>query len=278
MLEYFGKRSSLFWIITGSIFVGAIGIADIATGSELAFSLFYLIPIVLVTWFSGRNLGLVISVDSAVMWFIADVLAGQTYSQSVIRYWNAITRLGFFIVVTLLLPALRALERERDLARSDYLTGVANRRYFFELAQTELDRSHRYKRPFSIAYIDLDGFKTVNDQWGHQTGDKLLCAVANRVKRELRRTDIIARFGGDEFIVLLLETDQPAAQIAVPKIQSALMDEMRQNDWHVTFSIGVLTCLEAQITADELVKRADSLMYSVKKNGKNAIAYAVYAG
>jgi len=278
MFEYFENRSSLFWIITGSIFVVGVGVADIVTGSELAFSLFYLIPIVLVTWFSGRILGFAISVASAVMWVIADVLAGQSYSQPVIRYWNAVVRLGFFVVVTLLLPALKALEREKDLARTDHLTGVANRRHFFEVAQAELDRSQRYKRPFTIAYIDLDGFKSVNDQWGHSIGDKLLCAVVNRAKSQLRKTDIIARLGGDEFILLLPETDQDTAQIAVPKIQNTLMDEMRQNDWPVTFSIGVLTCLEAQITTDELIKRADSLMYLVKKNGKNAISYAIYAG
>ena len=74
------------------------------------------------------------------------------------------------------------------------------------------------------------------------------------------------------------ETDQDAAQIAVSKIQCALLDEMRRNDWPVTFSIGALTCLDAQITTDEMIKRADALMYAVKDNGKNGIRYAVYAG
>lgn len=278
MLEHFENKSSLFWIITGSIFVVGVGVADTVTGRELSFSLFYLIPIVLVTWFSGRNLGFVISVVSAVTWFISDVFAGQIYSEPIIRYWNAVARLGFFIVVTLLLPALKALGREKSLARTDHLTGVANRRHFFEVAQSELDRSQRYKRPFTIAYIDLDGFKTVNDHWGHSAGDKLLCAVVNRAKSQLRKTDIMARLGGDEFIVLLPETDQDTAQIVVSKIQNTLNDEMRRKHWPVTFSIGVLTCLKAQITTDELIKRADSLMYSVKKDGKNGIAYASYAG
>lgn len=278
MLEYLTKRSSFFWIITGFIFVIAIGTADALTGRELSFSLFYLIPIVLVTWFSDRNSGIVISVVSAVTWLVADILAGQTYSQPAIRYWNAATRLGFFVVVTLLLPALKALEREKGLARTDYLTGVANRRYFFELAQTELERSERYEHPFTIVYIDLDGFKTVNDQWNHKTGDKLLCAVVNQANHQLRKTDIIARLGGDEFIMLLPETDQDAAQITVPKIQNALMNEMRRNKWPVTFSIGVLTYRNGSTTTDELIKKADELMYSIKKNGKNAIVYAVYTG
>lgn len=272
------KRSPLFWMVTGFIFVAGVGVADLRTGGELAFSLFYLIPIVLVTWFSGRNIGFVIGVTSAITWFVADALSGQFYSQPIIRYWNAAVRLGFFVAVTLLLPVLKELEREKGVARIDYLTGVANQRRFFEVAQAEIERSQRYKHPFAVAYIDLDGFKAVNDQWGHRTGDKLLCAVANRAKSHLRKTDIIARLGGDEFVLLLPETGQDAAQITVPKIQLALLDEMRKNNWPVTFSIGVLTCLDAQITTDELIKRADDLMYSVKKNGKNAIAYAVYAG
>jgi diguanylate cyclase (GGDEF)-like protein len=278
MLKHFEKSSSLFWILAGFVFVVFIGVVDILTGSELAFSVFYLIPIVLVTWFSGRNPGLIISAASAFIWFIADDLAGQSYSQPLIRYWNTVVRLGFFVLVTLLLPALKALEREKSLARTDYLTGVPNRRHFFELAQTELDRSQRYEHPITVAYIDLDNFKSVNDQWGHRTGDKLLCAVVDRARSQLRSTDIIARLGGDEFVILLPETDQAAAKIAIPKIQNTLTDEMRLNGWPVTFSIGVLTCLETQIPMDDLIKKTDSLMYSVKKNGKNAIAYAVYTG
>jgi len=273
------KKISLYWMTTGCLFVAVVGIGDYVTGNELSFSLFYLIPIVLVTWFSGRNLGLAISVIAAITWFVADALVGQSYPPPlVIRYWNAIVRLCFFVVVTLLLSALKALEREKEIARVDHLTGTANRRYFFEVAQTELDRSQRYKRPFTIAYIDLDGLKTVNDQSGHRTGDKLLCAVVNRAKSHLRRTDLMARLGGDEFILLLPEIGQDAAQMIIPKIQSILLDEMRRNDWPVTFSIGALTYRDGPITADELLRRADELMYSVKRSGKNAIAYAVYAG
>ncbi len=272
------KRNSVFWITIGCLFVAGIGVADVVTGSELAFALFYLIPIVLVTWFSGRNLGLAISVIAAITWFIADALGGQSYSQPAIGYWNATVRLGLFVVVTLLLPALRALEREREIARVDHLTGSANRRHCFEVAQTELYRSQRYQRPFTIAYIDLDDFKALNDQCGHRTGDKLLCAVVNRAKSHLRRTDLMARLGGDEFVLLLPEIDEDAAQMTVSKIQPALLDEVRRNDWPVTFSIGVLTYRDGPLTTDELITRADDLMYSVKKSGKNGIAFAVNAG
>ena len=87
----------------------------------------------------------------------------------------------------------------------------------------------------------------------------------------------MARLCGDEFILLLLETDQNTAQVTVPKIKSVLLDEMKDNGWPVTFSIGVLTYRDGPITVDELISRADDLMYSVKNKGKNAIAYAIYA-
>jgi diguanylate cyclase (GGDEF)-like protein len=270
------NKSALFWMIVGCLILSGIGIADIVTGRELSFSLFYLIPIVLVAWFSGRIPGLVISIFGATTWFIADALSGESYSLPIIRYWNAVIRLGFFVIVTLLLPTLKELAHEKEIARIDYLTGAANRRCFFEAAQTELNRSQRYKRPFTIAYIDLDSFKAVNDKAGHKTGDKILHAFVKRAKVNLRKTDILARMGGDEFVLLLPEADEDAAQIVVPKIQLALLDEMRRNNFPITFSIGVLTYREGPITPDELIMKADNLMYSVKKNGKNAISYAIY--
>lgn len=278
LLANLEERSARFWITAGVIFVGVVGVADFWTGSELSFSLFYLIPIALVTWFAGRNIGYVIGVTSAITWFVADILAGQSYSQPLIPYWNAAVRLVFFVVVASLIPALKELEREKEVAHTDYLTGVANRRLFFETAQREFDRSQRYQHPFSIAYIDLDNFKIVNDQFGHRVGDQLLCVVANQAQKYLRKTDMIARVGGDEFVLLLPEADQEASQIIVSKINLALLDEMQRHNWPVTFSIGVLTCRTAKSTADELIKEADELMYTVKKNGKNAVAYAVYAG
>jgi diguanylate cyclase (GGDEF)-like protein len=270
------KRSSLFWITTGLISVAIVGVADFSTGRELAFSLFYLIPIVLVTWFSGRNLGLALSAVSAMTWFAADALAGQTHPQPIILYWNAFIRLSFFVVVPFLFSALQALEHEKELARLDDLTGAANRRRFFEMAEIELDRSQRYKRPFTFVYFDIDNLKPVNDQWGHQMGDQLLTAVARRAKLHLRKSDFLARLGGDEFIVILPETGPAAAHIAVTKLQHALLDEMQIHQWSVTFSIGVLTCLDAHLTSDELLKKADDLMYSVKKSGKNGVAYGIF--
>jgi diguanylate cyclase (GGDEF)-like protein len=262
----------------GFALVAGVGILDFMTGYELASSLFYLIPISLLTWLIGRPLGIAASLASAVVWLIADFTAGSSYSHPVVYAWNTLIRLSFFVIVTLLLSALRrSLEMERESAHTDYLTGAVNSRLFFDLLQMEIDRFKRYEHPFSLAYIDLDNFKTLNDRFGHITGDQVLCTVVSHAKRHLRKTDVVARLGGDEFALLLPETNQESAQVAISKLQSGLLEEMQQGHWPITLSIGVLTCMAAPPAKDELVKMADDLMYAAKRDGKNAIRYSTYA-
>jgi len=273
------KRSKPFWIVVGFALIGVVGILDFLTGYESAFSFFYLIPISLVTWLTGRRLGIVASLASASVWLITDVAAGNSYSHPFIYAWNAFIVLGFFVIVTLLLSALRrALEHERELAHTDYLTGAVNSRFFHDMVQMEIDRSQRYKHPFTIAYIDLDNFKAVNDQFGHSTGDQVLRSAVDHIRKHLRKTDVIARLGGDEFALLFPETNQESAQVALSKIQRSILEEMHQGNWSITISVGVLTCINAPYTADEVIRMVDDLMYSVKRDSKDAIKYSIYAG
>ena len=179
----------------------------------------------------------------------------------------------------MLLSQLRnLLEKERTLARTDSLTGALNRRAFFEKVETEILRSHRYQRPFTIVYIDLDGFKLINDRLGHSTGDALLKKVVQVICENIRRGDLLARLGGDEFAILLLETDQQLAPVVVSRLQKAISNQMQQNQWSVTLSIGALTYLKPLHSVDEMIRSADRLMYSVKGTSKNAIKYSVYMG
>ena len=303
------KQSKPFWIVAGFALIGGVGILDFLTGYELAFSLFYLIPVALIAWLTSRRLGIVVcsgtvfvlyamilkdvlpaalghilvasflSLVSAIVWFIADIAAGSLYSHPFIYVWNTLIHLSFFVITALLLSTLRkVLEREREIAHIDYLTGAINSRLFYDFAQMEIDRIQRYEHPFTLAYIDLDNFKVVNDSFGHSVGDQALRTVVSATKKYLRKTDVVARLGGDEFVLLLPETNQESARVVLSKIQSGLLEEMRQNNWPITFSIGVLTCSAAPHTTDELVRMADELMYSVKHNGKNGIKYSVYAG
>lgn len=172
----------------------------------------------------------------------------------------------------------KAFEHERELAWIDSLTGAANRRSFYDLAQREIERSRRYKYPFTIVYFDIDDFKAINDQFGHTVGDEVLRAVVKYANSHVRKTDLFARLGGDEFVFLFVETGPEAAQTIMSKFQDDIMVKMQENDSPVTFSIGVLTCLDASPAIDKMVKMVDDLMYSVKREGKDGIKYSVYAG
>ena len=272
------NQNKPFWIITGSVSIIIIGILDYLTGYEMAFSLFYLFPVTLLTWFLGRPLGYAASLGSAAMWLAADIASGNPYTLPVI-VWNSAIRFSFFLIVTLLLAALKeSAQRERELSRMDNLTGAANGRFLTELMQREIDRSQRDQQPFSLVYIDLDNFKSVNDQLGHSTGDRVLRIFVQHAKNQLRKVDTVARLGGDEFALLMPETDQAAAQTAMLRVLKSLQDEMVRNNWPVTFSVGVLTCTHIPQTCDELLKRADDLMYTVKNNGKDSVRYAIYKG
>jgi diguanylate cyclase (GGDEF)-like protein len=276
-LESFEKRNKLFVIAVGFALIGVLGFLDFLTGYEFAFSLFYLIPISLITWFTGQRIGIVASFVSTLVWIISDVVAENPYLHIVIYSWNILMGLCFFVIVTLLLSTLRrALEHEKELSHTDFLTGAVNSRVFYDSLQTEINRSQRYKNPFTIAYIDLDKFKTVNDEFGHATGDQVLRFVVNRVRKHLRKTDVVTRLGGDEFALLLPETNQESAQVVLSKLQYDILVGMQQNNWPVTLSIGVLTCIDAPSEAEEIIRMVDDLMYSVKRGSKNDIKYAIY--
>jgi diguanylate cyclase (GGDEF)-like protein len=273
---YLSKRSRAFLLALGIMLVLFMGCIDVLIGTELSFSIFYLLPISLVTWFAGRRSGILISLISAATWFSADLVGGTIYSSSLIPYWNTAVRLGFFLITTYLLSVFKAkLDREEDLAKLDPLTKVANRRHFYDLAEMEVRRSLRYERPLTIAYIDVDDFKKVNDRFGHHTGDALLTLVASTVQKNLRETDSIARLGGDEFAILLPETGRQSTQEVISRLHRLLSEAMQKKEWPVTFSIGAMTFIRPPAAVDEMIKRVDDLMYAAKRQGKNIVKHEV---
>jgi diguanylate cyclase (GGDEF)-like protein len=171
-----------------------------------------------------------------------------------------------------------SLERAEEAARIDYLTGAATGRYFRELADRELDRMRRYDHPFTAAYLDLDNFKAVNDTFGHDTGDALLKTVVKTIGENIRSTDIIARMGGDEFVILFPETGAETAKTALAKVQEQLLRAMEQNRWPVTFSFGMVTFISPPESVDQVIRLTDKLMYTVKNSGKNTIEHTVFYG
>jgi diguanylate cyclase (GGDEF)-like protein len=276
--EIVKKASRPVWIVIGVLLLSMVAFLDYITGVDFSFSLFYLLPITLISWAISERLGLVFAILGSCVWIAVDIWSGNSNRTSnLFAYmWNATTRLGFFLLPVFIIRLNRALQREQELARTDFLTGVLNARFFHELAQMEINRSVRYKRPFTIAFIDVDNFKTINDTFGHTIGDSALRNIAMNIKAHLRKTDIVARVGGDEFVVLLPETNAQTAPLVISNMQRELLKGMNENGWPITFSIGVLTLSATQISVDEILGKADQLMYGVKNNGKDNAQYATY--
>jgi diguanylate cyclase (GGDEF)-like protein len=278
-MKHIRKHSKLFFLALGIVLVVFVGIIDILTGPYFFVSIFYVLPIYLVTLFTGIWAGILISLASAIMWLIADTFIGRTYPNPLIPYWNMAVWLSFFLAAAItthrLLVLNKELKRESQLARIDPLTQIGNRRHFYDFATMEIGRVLRYKHPFTVLYIDLDNFKLVNDRFGHHTGDTLLCMVASTIQNNLREVDIVARLGGDEFAVLLPETDRESAQDVIFRLHQQLLDAVREKDWQVTFSIGAVTFTSPPDSVDEMLQQVDQVMYRVKRSGKGAIKHEV---
>ena len=258
----------------GLALVGLVGTIDFLTGYELSFSIFYLLPIALVTWFANRRTGFVLCGSSALVWILVDYASGHTYSHLMIAIWNAAVRLGFFTITTYLLGELQTqLRKEESLSRTDSLTQILNSRAFTEASHTILQLAARHHHSTVLGYIDIDDFKVVNDLSGHSEGDRVLTSVAHILSASLRTTDIVARLGGDEFAVLMPETDYAAAQMAFSRLHQELTQLAAIHRWAIGFSIGVAAFPTAPSSIDEALKVADGLMFRAKNSGKNKIIH-----
>ena len=253
-----------------------LGIVDYFSGPEISFSLFYTGPIMLAVWYGGHRHGLIVSFFSAFVWLTAEVFLGREYSHSLTLVWNTVARLAFFLLIMeLLLSVKKKIIMLENLASTDPLTGLVNRRYFLEQLERECTRVRRYPEVFTIAYIDLDNFKYVNDTHGHLIGDELLQVVGQVLRKNLRESDMAARLGGDEFAVFFPAMNESTSKQVIDKLHSILLQAMDARGWPVTFSVGVVTYPEPLADIREMVKMADDLMYKVKKSRKNNIFHIV---
>ena len=163
----------------------------------------------------------------------------------------------------------------RKLAATDSLTGLYNRRHFFELAEKELARTVRYHHHFSLILLDIDRFKSINDQFGHLYGDRVLQLAASCISRNSRDVDISGRYGGDEFIILVPETQEPHALVLAERLCKAVPTQLAKLEEliaPVTLSVGIAPFRgEADIQVDTLFERADQALYAAKDSGRNSI-------
>ncbi|WP_313952903.1 GGDEF domain-containing protein [Accumulibacter sp.] len=260
------------------LLVAIVGACDLATGYELSLSIFYTIPVGVGTWYVGRRFGFLVCIVSAISWLTVEYAADHQFSHPAIPFWNATVRLGYFVIIAYLLDRLRgALNLQEILAQEDGLTGLLNARTFRHRCDAIFMLANRHGRPLALGYLDLDGFKGVNDSHGHAVGDEVLKAVASALSKRLRGSDLGSRLGGDEFAVLLPETDLAGAQAFFTELHESLVKLASANGWPVGFSIGVALFHCAMANPDDALRYADKLMYKVKNSGKNNILFEEYA-
>jgi len=162
------------------------------------------------------------------------------------------------------------------LTREDPLTSVSNRRHFFEAATSEFERCKRYASPLTVIMMDLDCFKQVNDRYGHRTGDNVLCEVAQLTRSVMRSTDLVARYGGDEFVIMLPQTSLEEAAMLAERLRgriNILAILVDAQPLQMSVSMGVSECMDEDADFDAALSRADAALYQAKAAGRNCTFY-----
>jgi diguanylate cyclase (GGDEF)-like protein len=212
--------------------------------------------------------------DTALVWVaglnvISHLIASQSArlldaSAGVAELVNAVSYI--VLLGATLLDNARLFRQVRTLAISDSLTGLANYRYLVDILQNELERSGRTSRPFSLLLMDLDGLKKINDRHGHVIGSRALCRVATILRLNSRSIDTAARYGGDEFALVLPETNVSAAEQVADRVRNCLLAD--EEVPHLSISIGVATFPKCGVTVQQLLEFADRSLYAMKEQSK----------
>lgn len=253
-------------IALASLSLALVGAVDYLTGSDVQVLPLYFVPLLLAGWSLRVTGAIAFSVAATAVW-MGNQFAG---SAQVAPLWisavNAATEFSAFLTVAVLVASLRnSLQRERALARIDPLTGLLNRRAIAEHMATSLRQLTNEKAAASVLCIDLDNFKAVNDKFGHERGDQILRAVAELMTACFRRTDILVRSGGDEFVVLLPRADASVANELMHRMTEAAAAHAVLCAANVTFSVGVWSEMPVTSKLEVGLRLADERMYSRKK-------------
>ncbi|MCL4458924.1 MAG: GGDEF domain-containing protein [Chloroflexi bacterium] len=261
-----------------------IGWLDYSRQSPVTFWILYLVPIIGVSIYGRLLLAVSFTVFAAIVSLLADLLSTPDPSLYIYDYWEAFIRLLIWGVAAIAIcrlaqsnKALReyqeALEQEHqkvhELARTDELTGLFNLRYLNERINEEIGRSCRFAHPLAVLMIDVDNLKGVNDTYGHAEGDRLLREIARTLRAAVRSVDVVARVGGDEFVIILPETGAQGARAVAERILGLVRDRVKLFDTIVpTVSIGLASYERVIQSGEGLIKAADEALYQAKRAGR----------
>jgi len=194
----------------------------------------------------------------------------SAFSERELAYFTAIGK-----QLSIALDNATLHRRATELSYHDPLTGLFNRRYLEEALETEVRRAGRYALPLSLNMLDIDHFKGFNDTFGHTRGDEVLRAVSQRLREQTRNADIVTRYGGEEFVVILPMTTKPHARLVAEKLRAAIaaavIADAGPDGARITISVGVSTFPEDSSTATGLLQAADAALYAAKDRGRNRV-------
>ena len=249
-----------------------VAVVDVFSGSEIRVYPLYFVPIALTARrFPGRAVYAAAAL-CAMLWTVSNAPGLTHHGTPWVWVWNAFVQAVAFMLVAWLVAHLQdALARARESARVDNLTGLRNVRAFHEQAPLLVDLCRRQGQPLALAYIDLDGFKQVNDRQGHARGDEILSLAARVMRDGLRASDLLARIGGDEFAALLPNATEAGVGEILERLRGDIEASMRATGCAVTASIGAIAADPAPADWETMLHAADGLMYGVKKAGKNRV-------
>jgi diguanylate cyclase (GGDEF)-like protein len=267
-------------VIEGSVAIVFLTILVLLTGNSSS-PFFFLYPVLVggAALLASPAITLTLAIETAFAYAVAALSGPQDPAGS----RDALARIAINMTALVLLSysgmvVARVQRRTRDaairLSTVDSLTDLYNRAYFFKAVDNEIRRERRFRRGFCLLMMDMDGLKSINDRYGHYQGDVVLRSVAELIRAGLRGIDVAARYGGDEFVALLPETDTTGAYVVAEKIRqmvSQLRVEAGVNRIATSLSIGVVSYPVDGQTADELMIAADEAMYSSKRLGKNRV-------
>ena len=259
---------------------------DQLTGAMISLSFLYMMVAVVAVWCLGERKGLALVLSGVICSLVLkhyQLAAIDLHGRDVglgSQVWNGFARMLSVTLIGLVANGLRAaLALERWRASHDGLTGALNKRAFQERAAMLVKRARVQNRSLVLAYMDLDGFKSVNDRHGHSAGDRVLCAFAEGAGAAVRQADLFARIGGDEFVALMsVRTCEEGDQVA-EMLHSRLSGVLRDTGFPVTCSMGAMVSESRNFDlGDNGLEAADMLMYEVKASGKNALRVARGSG
>jgi len=258
-------------LIAWATLAAGVFVLNVRTGADLRLGILYVVPVLLAASYDGLGWGIAFALATTLLRFGVGIDQMPLDTSLQVRILN---EAAYLTVVGVAIAGLSQLRRTQSqlrlLATHDPLTTVLNARAFASQLAQELGRNRRYGRPLALIYLDLDDFKKVNDAHGHATGDAVLRLVADAMRSAVRQADVVGRLGGDEFGVLMPETDGTVAHAVATRLAGGIRTVFRGTP-SVTASIGVVAVSGTEAGSDELLRKADQAMYEAKRAGKDRV-------